>query len=61
MLRKAFQGEGSPRAAIKAHCLYCAGFVREEVAECRVLRCPMWLWRPYQKRGAAEAAEGDGG
>jgi hypothetical protein len=48
-LSKALQGQGSPRNAIKAKCLTCSGYDRAEVSECRVVLCPIWSFRPYQK------------
>jgi hypothetical protein len=47
-LRKALDGEGSPREAIKAKCLDCCNWERAEVASCTVVICPLWRWRPYQ-------------
>lgn len=39
---------GSLTARIKANCLACAGFVREEVKHCGVTSCPLWDVRPFQ-------------
>ena len=47
-VERVFQGTASPRLAIKAHCLTCTGFDRTEIRDCAVLRCPLWLYRPYQ-------------
>jgi hypothetical protein len=52
---KAFGQSCSPRQAIKAKCLDCSCFDREEVRDCRVSVCPLWPWRPYQAGAAAEA------
>lgn len=48
LVAKAFGQSCSPRQAIKAKCLDCAVFDREEVRLCRVTVCPLWPWRPYQ-------------
>lgn len=48
LVERATSGEASPRSAVKAHCLVCVGFVREEVTRCAVHRCPLWRYRPYQ-------------
>lgn len=48
VIAKAFGQACSPRQAIKAKCLDCSGFDREEVRTCRVSVCPLWPWRPYQ-------------
>lgn len=45
--RRAMEGTCSPRAAIKAKCLECSCFQRVEIANCAVLACPLWLFRPY--------------
>lgn len=48
---KAFGQACSPRQAIKAKCLDCSGFDREEVRVCRVTVCPFWPWSPYRGAG----------
>jgi hypothetical protein len=52
---KAFGKSCSPRQAIKAKCLDCSGFDREEVRLCRVTVCPLWPWRPYLAAAEPEA------
>jgi hypothetical protein len=39
-----------PRAAIKAKCQECVGYedVTESIRSCRVHRCALWAYRPYQ-------------
>ena len=37
------------RKRIKAKCLDCTGFQREEVTKCTTKVCPLWDVRPYQK------------
>jgi hypothetical protein len=49
---KAFAEACSPRQAIKAKCLDCGGFDRDEVRLCTVATCPLCPWRPYQRDGA---------
>mgnify|MGYP001355358315 CR=1 FL=1 len=49
-VRDAFEGKASPRRAIKAFCLSCTGFVRDEVRNCTVVLCPLHAFRPYVKR-----------
>lgn len=42
---------GSRTAAVKLHCLDCAGYVRSEVRHCIMAgSCPLWSIRPYQPR-----------
>jgi hypothetical protein len=53
--RRAAAGTCSPRAAIKAHCLECVGWVRREIELCTSLACPLWAFRPFV--GSQESAE----
>jgi hypothetical protein len=46
--QKAFAGEGGAMNAIRAKCLDCSCWQREEITYCRVFACPLWKWRPYQ-------------
>jgi hypothetical protein len=46
--RRALTGEVSPRQAIKAKCLDCCGWQAEEVRQCTVRGCPLWVYRPFQ-------------
>ena len=45
---RAVRGKARP-AAVKVFCLECVCWVREEVAHCTALACPLWSYRPYQK------------
>ena len=47
-LLSAVTGRGSMRQAIKAHCLECCGWQRNEVRGCTSVKCPLWDYRPYQ-------------
>lgn len=51
MMLKAYEGSASPRSAIKAQCLICVGYKRDEVTHCTGFSCPLWAYRPYQKQG----------
>ena len=55
VIRAALQGSASPRQAIKAHCLTCTNYQREEVKRCPVVVCPLWRYRPYQTAEGEEA------
>ena len=59
---KAARGKASPRAAIKAFCLECVGWNRQEVARCTATACPLWTYRPWkdqeQKERPAAATAG---
>jgi hypothetical protein len=56
VVQKAAEGQASPRAAIKAFCLYCTGYLRAEITNCTARQCPLWNYRPYQ--GIPQAAPG---
>ena len=45
---KAFAKTLSPRAAIKAKCLDCSEFDRDEIRNCTVVLCPLHAYRPFQ-------------
>jgi hypothetical protein len=38
----------SKASAIKAFCLRCVGYLRNEVRDCTARGCPLWTHRPYQ-------------
>lgn len=48
ILERSYLGKSSPRAAIKAFCLQCVGYKREDVTNCTALGCPLHKYRPYQ-------------
>ena len=49
-MESALTGKPSRARAIKAMCLSCSAFVREEITECRVILCPLHHYRPYQPK-----------
>ena len=56
---KALTGK-SRRAAMKVHCLECAGWSRAEVALCESVSCALWAYRAYKKaRRRAETMVGN--
>lgn len=48
IIGKAFDKTCSPRAAIKAKCLDCSEFDRDEIRNCTVVLCPLHAFRPFQ-------------
>ena len=46
----AYEGKAGLRAAIKAKCQDCSSWQREEIANCEARGCPLWNYRPYQKK-----------
>lgn len=55
IVTRSFEKTASPRQAIKAMCLTCTGFNREEITECPVTLCPLHAYRAYQ--GGVEDSE----
>ena len=51
VLQKAYAGTAPPRSAIKAQCLHCVGYIRDDVTHCTGYSCPLWAYRPYQIKG----------
>lgn len=47
---RALRGKASPRQAIKAFCLECVGYERNEITQCTDTGCPLYRYRPYQRR-----------
>lgn len=47
---RAVRGEASAREAIKAQCSECMGYDRDAVATCPAIACPLWRYRPWQRR-----------
>ena len=48
-LERAYSGAGGRANAIKAMCLSCVGFQREQITKCTGFSCPLWAYRPFQK------------
>lgn len=49
---KAFNGDASPRGAIKAMCQQCMGYedIIKSIRDCKSMICPLWQYRPYQEK-----------
>jgi hypothetical protein len=45
--KKAMKGRNRT-AAVKAFCLECVGWQRNEVKECSSVECPLYLYRPFK-------------
>ena len=45
---RVYAGNLGKAAAIKAKCLDCACWQRNEITHCTVITCPLWAHRPYQ-------------
>jgi hypothetical protein len=51
---KAMSGR-DPKAAIAAKCLDCMYWQRSRIAECPIVCCPLWLYRPFTAAPSLEA------
>ena len=47
-LKKA-QKRTSPLQAIKNFCNECVGGIRQDITNCTSYKCPLYIYRPYQK------------
>ena len=48
IVERSFNRVGGRANAIKAMCLCCTSFNRDEVRNCPVILCPLNPWRPFQ-------------
>jgi hypothetical protein len=46
LIARSLAGTASPRQAIKAFCLACTHYNRDEITHCPVWRCPLHAYRP---------------
>lgn len=44
------QAEGNAKAAIKLKCLDCTCYQQEEIRNCPMLECSLYMLRPYQPK-----------
>jgi len=49
IMTRAFAKEGPKSNVIRAKCLDCCHFDRNEITNCTTFTCPLHVWRPYQK------------
>jgi hypothetical protein len=49
-VKHSWQGVCSPRQAIRLQCLDCCGEDEKGVAECADRCCPLWHFRPFQRK-----------
>ena len=48
LVSRALSGAISPRQAIKARCLQCCNYDRDEIRHCSAYGCVLHAYRPYQ-------------
>ena len=53
---RAYTGK-SRNAAIRAFCLHCVGFLKNEVRDCTSYGCPLHPYRPYQVENDPEDSD----
>lgn len=49
VFKRAYSGKSKP-SAVKAKCLDCTNFQRQEVELCETTTCPLYQYRPYKGR-----------
>ncbi len=53
LFKKIYAFQHTRNQAIKGLCLDCMGFDTVGIGECGDRLCPLWKFRPFQKKGAA--------
>ena len=48
ILQRAYSGR-SKATTIRAVCIRCVGYRRDDVTNCTAYKCPIWPVRPYQR------------
>ena len=48
---RVYTGKASPRLCIKVMCLQCCWMDEDAIRECSAPACPLWDFRPYQRKG----------
>ena len=51
--------EGSRAKAVKAKCLSCCNFSKDDITYCAVLICPLHTVRPYQSKSENDSEDED--
>lgn len=49
----------SMRSAVNSFCLECIGYIRKEISLCTDLACPLYSYRPFQKRLSGDDTPSD--
>jgi hypothetical protein len=57
LIARSLGGTASPRQAIKAFCLTCTNYDRDEITHCPVWRCPLHAYRPRWPSALAEGSD----
>jgi len=59
LFRDVFTQRTSRAKAMRAMCLACCYFDRENIAYCVASECPLWLWRPYKENDEKNPIEAE--
>ena len=51
-IKRLWQGVGSRPLAVRMFCLECVGEDTSAITECTASCCPLWHFRPFQRRPA---------
>ena len=51
LFNRVYAAKASPRSAIKAFCGECLAFNEEDIRTCTAPACPLFEYRPYQRKG----------
>ena len=57
LIARSLAGTASPRQAVKAFCLACTHYNRDEITHCPVWRCPLHAYRPRWPSALAEGSD----
>ena len=57
LIARSLAGTASPRQAIKAFCLACTHYDRDEINHCPVWRCPLHAYRPRWPSARGERSD----
>jgi hypothetical protein len=57
LVARSLAGTASPRQAIKAFCLTCTNYDRDEITCCPVWLCPLHAYRPRWPSALAEGSD----
>lgn len=52
LLNSCWAERSSLRQAIKAFCVECVGYDRDAAVRCTAYACPLWAYRPHQKKAS---------
>lgn len=51
LFNRVYAAKAPPRSAIKAFCGECLAFNEQDIRTCTAPACPLYEYRPYQRKG----------